>query len=248
MSEPKVQEDELLPFEKKPEAKSADKSKQIALRDGLGMPSTVEEQFRLATLYCKSGMLPSRFKTPEQVLTAMHFAAEHFPKTVLTALRQIAIIEGTPAMFGDLPLAKAMTSHKWAGKSEYFLDKEGNKICEENKNLGAEIWAAVCKTRRYINLANIEEHTTVFSVDDAKRAGLWGRNVWAKYPQDMMKYKARSRNLKDHFPDALNGVAIGEHDFDTVIDVLPDKSIADELNAEYFDAQEGSTVPQGSKE
>lgn len=221
----------------KPEAQPEENPKQaLAVTQGQANPSSVEQQFRLAKLYFSSKMLPNRFTSPEQVLTAMHFAAEHFPKTPLTALRQIAMVNGVPHMFGDLPLARVQCSGLLKNKNEYFIDKDQLEISLANKNIGSEVWGAVCTTWRRGGYSD-QGHTTVFTMDDAKRAGLDGKDTWKKYPQDMLKYKARGRNLKDNFADALNGAGIGEHDHDMTIDMVRDErpvSLADELNATYL--------------
>ncbi len=46
-----------------------------------------------------------------------------------------------------------------------------------------------------------------FSVEDAKRAGLWGKQgPWQAYPKRMMQMRARGFALRDAFPDALKGL------------------------------------------
>jgi hypothetical protein len=217
----------------------------LALEHGVAAPKSVEEQYRLAKLYLSSGFLPTRFETIEQIVVAMHFAKENFPESPLTALRQIAVIEGVPSLFGDLPLAKVMKSGLCSYKKEYILDSEMNEICIANKNLNAEIFAAVCTVRRTVpGVGNIEA-TSVFTVEDAKTANLWDKKsksgrptAWVTYPKDMMKYRARARALKDLFPDVLNGVAIAEFDFETTMDggrVIegPTRDVAEELNKTY---------------
>lgn len=246
--------------EPEPQAKTAPATLRptpIAIRAGQAAPQTIEDQFRMATLYLKSGMLPARFTKPEAVLTAMHFAAEHFPDAPLTALRQIAVIEGTPAMFGDLPLAKVQNHPAYAGKREYFLDEHSKIISVENQNLNAPVWAAVCTTFRKMHDGSKESHTTTFTVEDAKRAGLWNKKTksgndtpWVKYPADMMKYRARGRNLKDHFADALNGVGIGEFDHGITIDEAKSgPTVAERLNNAYLETKtDRGSGPAGAGE
>jgi hypothetical protein len=67
---------------------------------------------------------------------------------------------------------------------------------------------------------------------DASLAQLLSKDPWKKYPKDMLKYKARGRNLKDNFAAELNGIGQGEHDLDKIIDLGP-KTIADDLNSIY---------------
>jgi hypothetical protein len=227
--EPKAEAEKTQVVEKDKEKKAL-----LPFRGGIGALATVEEQFRLATLYVKSRMLPARFTSPEQVLVASHFAMEHFPESPLTALRQIAVIEGVPSMFGDLPLAKVMKSKLLVGKEEYFVDKDWKRISPENGNCDAEIHAAVCTTVRKGGI----KHTTSFSREDAKRAELWGKGTWKKYPQDMLLYRARARNLKSNFADALNGVGIGEYDNGVMIHDVESETqpsgVADRLNREFL--------------
>jgi hypothetical protein len=210
---------------------------QIPVVDGKSAPVDLSQEFRLATMYVKSGMLPTRFKTPEAALTAIHFAKEHFPNTPLTALRQIAVINGTPCLFGDLPLAIVQRSRQYGGKTEYFLDDKGNKICVENNNMNSLPQAAVCLTKRIIGLGHVDEHSTIFTMTDAKRAGLLDSPTWKKYPADMLRYRARGRNLKDQFADCLNGVGQGEFDHGVMVDDVAEKpggaDIARELNEVY---------------
>ena len=51
-----------------------------------------------------------------------------------------------------------------------------------------------------------------FSVQDAKRAGLWGKmsasgkpTPWVLYPDRMLLFRARGFNLRDNFGDVLKG-------------------------------------------
>ena len=49
--------------------------------------------------------------------------------------------------------------------------------------------------------------TARFSVEDAKRAGLWAKQgPWSAYPKRMMQMRARGFALRDAFPDVLKGM------------------------------------------
>jgi len=46
-----------------------------------------------------------------------------------------------------------------------------------------------------------------FSVADAKKAGLWGKQgPWQQYPDRMLQLRARGFAVRDVFPDALRGL------------------------------------------
>jgi len=50
-----------------------------------------------------------------------------------------------------------------------------------------------------------------FSVEDAKRAGLWGKQgPWQAYPKRMLQMRARGFALRDAYPDVLKGLITTE--------------------------------------
>ena len=67
-----------------------------------------------------------------------------------------------------------------------------------------------------------------FSVDDAKKAGLWGKQgPWQNYPKRMLQMRARGFALRDAFPDALRGLVLAEEAQDFVekeINPLPESA------------------------
>lgn len=182
--------------------------------------------------YCKamslSGAVPDRFDTVQKLFGALMFARDlGLPDT---AIRQIANIKGTPAIFGDLPLALVQRSGQLNYFREVWFDKDYNEIKYENKNLHCEAWGSVTFIRR----SGAEEiRSYAFTLDDARAAGMLpGRNKdvpWEKYPKQMLRYKARNLGLKSEFADYINGVAIAESDFDilgteNMRDVTPDNT------------------------
>lgn len=176
---------------------------------GMLVGKSLDEQWRLAKFYTSSGLLPSHYNKPEKVLTAMQFCYE-LGLRPLTGMRQIAIINGNPAMFGDLPLSLVLASGKAEYVREYLVDAKGEKICAANKNLMAKPEGAVCVSKRK---GDTEERETVFTRMDAQAAGLLGKSgPWKQYEKRMLQMRARSQNLKDQFADVLSGVAIAEYD------------------------------------
>jgi hypothetical protein len=68
--------------------------------------------------------------------------------------------------------------------------------------------AAVCQAKR----RGYSKPTTVtFTVADAKKAGLWGKQgPWQQYPRRMLQLRARGFALRDAFPDVLRGLVTAE--------------------------------------
>ena len=166
--------------------------------EGLLIGSSLEEQYRIACLYHKSTLMPQALNTPEKILVALQLCHE-LGLPPMTSVSKIAVINGVASLFGDLPLSLVWKSgHLDSIKEEFIMD-------------GEEVRGAKCTVKR----KGQEPATREFLEFDAKKAGLLGKGVWAKYPKRMYQYRARAWALKDIFPDVLNGLSIAEWDFNT---------------------------------
>lgn len=228
-------ESDAKPEPKKTDLISLDDNKGLALRDH-------SQLMRYLSQLKRGEGFPKQFNTVEQAFAAWTLAAS-LGLVPQQAWRQIASVKGTLSIFGDLPLALVKKSGLMVENKfkEYLIDAEYNEICKENKNLNAEIFAAFCQVQRHGG--TVKEF--FFTVEDAKRAGLWeatsssgGAMPWTLYPKIMIKYKARSVALKSEFPDVLAGISIGEYDHNVTIetrdmvDVTPKgTSLANKLNS-----------------
>jgi len=208
------QKPEVLP-PKKDEQKHAQPKRNelmtMEIKDGSMIVTTMDQKVAMIQAAISGGMLPKRYNNVGMVLSAMRYAAEVGLGESMVALRQIGIVDGNPCLYGDLPLSLCLKSGKLESMNEFFLDKDQIKICIENKNMNNPAEYAVCQVKR---LGDSEVLTTYFSMQDAKNAGLSSRGTWLKYPRVMLKYRARSEALKGKFADFLNGIGIGEYDFD----------------------------------
>src|SRR5690242_11082971 len=117
------------------------------------VPQSVEEAFRLANIFHKSGMVPASLKTPEQVMVAMMAGAE-LGMVPFQAVRHIAVVNGRPTLWGDGLVAVARS--------------QGVRIGERMEGEG-EGAIAICEVTRP---DSGEVITRTFSAADAKKAGL----------------------------------------------------------------------------
>jgi len=173
--------------------------------DLLPAPQTLKEAMELATVLASSNMLPKQFQEkPENVLVAMMWS-KNIGIPAIQGMQYIAVVNGRPSLYGDGLLAVCMNSG-------LLLD-----IKEEFKQEGDNFVAFCTVTRQGKETPVIG----TFSVNDAKRAGLWGKaGPWTQYPKRMLKMRARSFALRDAFPDVLSGMASAE-EMEDVIDVRP---------------------------
>lgn len=206
----------------------------------------IESLQRLSRYLLASRMMPKQYDTMEKIGTGIQYAIQvGFKHNWLMALRQIAVINGTPSLFGDLPLALVRNSGLLEEFDEWLYDKDHQRICIDNKNTTADFIGAACRIKR----KGFPADTKVFTVQDAKTAGVWGKNVWLPYPKRMIQMRMRSIILKDQFADILNGMSIGEYDHNTIIERFVDSEVsegqgglsgADRLNAM---AAAGNEIP-----
>lgn len=156
-------------------------------------PQDLDGMWRLATMVAKSGLAPRSLKTPEQIVVALQMGSE-LGMTPMQSLKSIAVINGNASVWGDAAIALV---HK-SGKAEYV-----NEWCEgEGDDL-----VAVCQVKR----RDCEHaHKVRFSWQDAKRAGLTGKDTYRQYPARMLQMRARAFALRDQFADVLAGFSIAE--------------------------------------
>jgi hypothetical protein len=177
---------------------------------------------RLAAAFFRSGLVPKSYTSAEAVFAGMELALELRLKP-FSALKYITLINGSPAIWGDLPLSLVRRGEKLDRIEEFFFDKEYNKICFANKNLSTEVYGALCRTW---HIDADEALETYFTLDDAKLAGLLNKGgPWTTYRRRMLQMRARSQNLKDGYGDSLLGLDIAEYDWNHMPEreVSPDR-------------------------
>lgn len=171
-------------------------------------PVTLDEAMRFSEMLSKSQMVPKAYQgKPEDVLVAVQWGKE-LGLAPLQALQNIACINGKPSVYGDAAMALVQASPVCEDIEEYF---EGE---------GTPNPVAVCVAKRKGRKPVIAK----FSVEDAKRAGLWGKGgPWQAYPKRMMQMRARGFALRDAFPDVLKGLITAEEaaDYPEAKDITP---------------------------
>ena len=165
-------------------------------------PATMEEAMKFSEMLAKSSMVPRQYQgKPEDVMVACQWGRE-IGLAPMQALQNIAVINGKPSVYGDAAMALVQASPVCEGIEETI---EGE---------GTPNPVAVCVAHRKGRKPVVAK----FSVEDAKRAGLWGKQgPWQAYPKRMLQMRARGFALRDAFPDVLKGLITAEEaaDFPT---------------------------------
>lgn len=182
----------------------------VALRTGGNIagiiPTSIEEVFRLASAIAASGLAPSGMNTAEKLTVAiLHGLEIGIPP--MMAINKIAVVNGRPTLWGD-----AIPALLWS---------KGFKLREE---IGAGPGGrfAECTVIR----PNGEVITRSFTENDAKVAGLWGRQgPWKQYPDRMLQMRARGLASRDGAADVLSGIYLAEE----AQDIEPQKLVSSDL-------------------
>jgi hypothetical protein len=153
------------------------------------------EAMQFSEMLASSSMVPKAYQgKPNDVLVCVQWGYE-MGLAPMQALQNIAVINGKPSVYGDAMMALVQSSPVCEDIEEYF---EGE---------GTTNPVAVCVAKRKGRKPVI----TKFSVEDAKRAGLWGKGgPWTAYPKRMLQMRARGFALRDAFPDVLKGMITAE--------------------------------------
>ena len=183
----------------------------VATNKGVQL-TTLEDMYRFATAVAKSGLAPRGLETPEKILIAMQYGFE-LGFSPMQAIQGIAVINNRPCLFGDTFMAKIVSCPEYAGH-KFTWSGEGD--------------ALTC-TASFKRIMDGEAHVYIatFSVADAKRAKLWGKDgPWTQYPQRMLQWRACSWAARDGFADWLKGISLAEEVMDYEV-VPPERQTFD---------------------
>lgn len=166
----------------------------LTVRNGF-LPTTFAEAKQFAGELANSNLVPKAYAgKPLDILVAIQWGNE-IGLAPMQALQNISVINGKPSVYGDAAMALVQASPVCEGVEEFF------------ENEGTPNPVAVCIAHR----KGRKPVTARFSVEDAKRAGLWNKQgPWTQYPKRMLQMRARGFALRDAFPDALKGLITTE--------------------------------------
>ena len=162
-------------------------------------PQSLQEAMEAAKIMAASTLVPEAFQgKPGDILIAGQMGAE-LGVSWMQALSNIAVINGRPAIWGDLTLALVRRHPDFESIEETY---------------DANSQTATCVIKRKSDKKPV---TQTFSWQDAIDAGLTGKDTYQKYKRRMLQMRARSWAIRDCMPDALRGISIAEE----VMDIEP---------------------------
>jgi len=105
------------------------------------------------------------------------------------SLQNIYNVNGRPSLYADMKLALVKQHPEYAG-CEISGDAKQCTVTLRRKNANGVIDTVI----------------STFTIQDAERAKLTGKDNWKMYPQRMLKARALSYACNDLFPDAMIGL------------------------------------------
>ena len=161
----------------------------------------------------------------------------------VASLQNIAVINGRPAIWGDALIAIALANGGDITDEPMFGD-------------GDDVVGSRCTVNRPGKTPVVHE----FTVEDAKKAKLWGKSgPWTNYPRRMLQNRARAFAIRDQFADKLAGMVSADEALDgDFIDVTPMKKSEnaarrpekahDTRSAAVLDSLTDNGAPEGASE
>ena len=202
------------------------------------IPRTAEEIKWTVGMIIGAGLAPDSYNNDAKKVAVGIMKGMEVGLAPLSALANIAIINGRPSIWGDgavaLVQAKGLVKKLQAAEIGVTPD-EGTTTEKFPDDYGYEvtIWRK----------GQDEPYVGRFTVGDAKRAKLWmnpKRAPWMLYPRRMLMNRARLLAIRDGFADALAGLSIREE-----VEDLPASVMTSDVT--YLDDDLGAGDPDATR-
>lgn len=147
----------------------------------------------LARQIASTDFVPAAFKgKPAAVAAAILYGAE-IGLGPMQSLAKVDIVEGRPAPRAELARALVLS----AGHEMWIEEASNTRVTVCGRRRGSDVIQRVS-----------------WSMDDAKRAGLDGRQNYRKYPRQMLTARASAELARLIAPDALGGISYFAEELD----------------------------------
>ena len=130
-----------------------------------------------------STIIPTAYRRKASDIVAAGLAGRAYGWDVMTSMRQFHVIEGTASLRPESMLGLV----RQAGHS-VTLDISNGKAVATGKRIDTG-----------------DEHSAVFTMADAKAAGLADKRNWQQYQENMLTWRAVSKLCRVLFPDVVLG-------------------------------------------
>lgn len=157
-------------------------------------PGSFDELLTFCKMLSRTQLVPRALHDKVDDILAIVMMGADLRLSPMQSLQNISCINGKVTIWGDGLLAIVQGHPNFAGMKEWI----------EHANSPDAV--AYCLVKRRCG-DEVMETVRGFSVDQAKRASLWGnKGPWSQYPERMLQMRARAFACRDAFADALRGI------------------------------------------
>jgi hypothetical protein len=156
----------------------------VSPRDAIA-PRTMMDAWKFAEIAHAAGMCNVR--SPDEAFVRIATGME-LGLTAMQSLRGVHVINGRPQMSADMMVGVCLSRPE---------------ICEYFQLVESTPERAVYRTKRR---GSPEPVTLVFTIEDARRAGLLGSKTWTAHPAPMLRARCSSQLARAVYPDLVNGL------------------------------------------
>jgi len=172
-------------------------------------PQTWRTMTIVAQTFVQSGAMPKSMDTVPKVIVALQ-AGKEAGMQPLEAINSYYFVNGKVNIYGQMAIAQVLKAGhriKWG-------------VCDDKT-----------ATITIIRGDNQEEMSATFTMEMAKARGLTANAVYAKYPENMLKFKAFYQVANFHCPEALHGVKIKEiSEAEDVVEEMPKTFVTSKMS------------------
>lgn len=170
---------------------AAVEKKDMALTGYALKPTTFKELIELCTILSRSTFIPKAYQGQVGDIVAASQMGARFGWDPLTSLQSIAVVNGTPTVWGDALRALVFSDPNFSGVKEEELkgtkpEEQGYRCTLSHKTRG--------------------DLTEVFTMDMAQKAGLTNSMAYKNHPMSMCRRRAFGRCANAWFPEATKGL------------------------------------------
>jgi hypothetical protein len=176
----------------------------------------------LATRVSNTSFVPDSFKGKTAEIAACILTGREIGIGPMQSLNEIYVINGRPCMSSKLMRSLALA----AGHEITFPVLTDEKVTVKGRRAGSDQWTEVTWTMK-----------------DAQRIGVAGRDTWKRFGRQMLQARAASELCRLIFPDALGGLSYVPEDFDVVVDGSNSPSDAQATTVKRRKVPTGPEVP-----
>ena len=168
-------------------------------RDTFGV---VADALRLAEAIAKTEMVPQVLRGRADAVVAVMLAGYELGLGPMQSLQTIDLIQGRPALSPEG--MRALVLSHGHGQNVEAADHHSKVSCHRREWPPENDW-----------------RTFTFTIADAERADLLGKDNWKKYPRAMLMARATGEACRAVFADVIAGLGYTPDELDTLPDVTP---------------------------